>query len=554
VKLGSPTLNRLILVMATVVIPDTMSFLDSQTTTGILSSRREDVACSLFVFVDSDTSVVYRSDDVSPNAQFFYSFCPANFGVAPGLHSFTICAVDNIGTVSNGESFTCLVTTASKSPIATVAPTRSVSPARTTPPAPTYPAAPVIPINVSCAADYNFDLTGTAGGEVIPVTYERRGFATRLRVWGFESTSAKQCQSRSEFLVTLSTNVTHISSNAVLINFQVANDNWVRTTANIEVNAELAFDNDDFAPIRSAGSNIIVYSARHALTFVVRNAPLVDNVSAFWFGSADTMTSNLWSQVSVGYIDSPYTGVAFSWHDIPIPPFGRVWRSAIVKFGLPDANELSLLVVTAPMSALIGRSIDVVVKVASVKANERVRVYLVVDGDMSVMRLLALDRPGNGEVACTIQVTMSAGNRKLSLFAVDSIGTVSAAASFTLLVQAPGRTVSRSRTPVMSPTGSRSAFSPPRTPGTPPSTENRTETRVQEEHTEPEAQNDDTAKSIAVGGLAGIVIAVIIVIGVAIAIIMWHVRKGRPSDFEVELADNEIFDAMPRIPTPDSGL
>jgi hypothetical protein len=550
VKLGSPTLNRLIFVIATYNIPDTMYFLNSETTVGILSSDREDVVCSLFVFVDSDTSVVYRSDEVSPNAQFSYSFSPANFDVAPGLHTFTICAADDIGTVSNGQSFTCLVTAPSKTPIATVAPTISASPAQTTPPAPTYPAAPIIPISVSCAADYNFDLTGIAGDDVIPVTYWRRGFATRLRVWGVETESAQHCQSRSEFSVTLLTNVTSISPNAVLLNFQIVNYNWVSTTASIEVNAELAFDNDDSAPIRNAGSNIIVYSARHALTFVVRNAPLVDNVSAFWFGSADTMGGNFWSQVNVGYIHSPYTAVAFSWQDISIPIFGRAWRSVVVKFGLPDASQLSLSVVTAPTSARIGRSIDVVVAVASIEEGEQVRVYLVVDDDTSTIWLVALDGPANGEVHCTINVTMSTGNRKMSLFAVDSIGTVSAAASFTLLVQAPARTVLNSRTLLMSPLGSRSPISPQGTPGT----ENRTATELQEEHTGPDAQDGGTTGKLEAGEIVGIIIAQLIVISAAIAIIVWKVKKRRPDKLDMDLTDTEIFETMHRIPTLNSDL
>jgi hypothetical protein len=619
VKLGAPNLSNLSLLLFTQGLPTEMAIWDTVECSGRLEALVEDPDCWLFVVVDSDTGVVYRRKQVPANGlTFSFQFSPADYTVSPGQsHTFIFCAVDSVGTVSNAQSFTCRVL-----PVPTVSVTPKPSVTRSPPPAPTYPpAAPALPINVLCSvADANFDLTGGEGTSVVSVT--THGFSTRLRVGDAVSNSSLQCGSTSVSVPwpwpvthTLTTNITKISPNAVLLNFQATNGNFIPVTVRIEVNAGLRFDGDEFARVRRNENGFVVYSDSNALTFVVKGSPLVDDVSTFWFGEDAAMASAWWNQTDAEYIAGVDSAVAFSWQRGPGPASWRTAVFAIIKFGLPGTNQLSISLIEPPLVVFLGGSASITANVTSAVVGERVTIYMVLDNNISVLYAVASDAPTNSNF--TFEVTTlptTPGYHPFAFYAVDSVGTVSAAGSFTPTLQWPPRTSSRSRSPTrtrsptttqtptrslpgetplatetppspsLSPTETqssraqtsvRTATAVPATPAaTAPTTlvatvpgtalaQTRTATKVLrtppasvEWPPDDETDAAGTAKRIGVGAIAATVIGLVVVIAIIVTILICR-KRANPRDhhsLDAELADREIFDEVDEFGKADFDL
>jgi hypothetical protein len=194
-----------------------------------LIGSQTDTICLLYAIVDQSTAVVYSvGQPIRANSEFEYAFTLSLFSVNPGPHTFTLVIVDNVGANSNEQTFNCFV----------------VSPKTPNPsPIPTLPAAPVFPIQTLCAETTNFDPSGDDGTTYVGMTIQ--GLPTRMRIDRVVTASAIHCQPLRHFGVCLHTNVIHISTNTVVMNFRLASF----SPSDVVTDADILFDSDPSVPI-----------------------------------------------------------------------------------------------------------------------------------------------------------------------------------------------------------------------------------------------------------------------------------------------------------------
>jgi hypothetical protein len=228
-----------------------------------VSTRNGTAVISIILIVDSDPSSLLR---VAENIA--HDLCAFAFDLAltPGGHNFTFYAVDEVGTVSNEQPFSVFVGTPSPHPTESAAPPTVV------------PSAPRVPIEWQCAIAANFDVTGRYDGETVRTT--TAGFATCIRT-AVDTVGVFGCGPEANGQFNLSTHITTIALNTVLVSFRISNAADEPGSVDVSFSSDIYFDGHDDAAITATEHGVIVFSERLALTIM----GVIHDPSTVWFGS-----------------------------------------------------------------------------------------------------------------------------------------------------------------------------------------------------------------------------------------------------------------------------
>jgi hypothetical protein len=119
IKWGLPDTNKLLFALDPV--PEGVGKLTVIGLSGLVTSTKSPELVSIFVVIDANFSNIRRVAIALPvNVKIDFAVNISTFGLKPGQHNFTVCAVDSVGTFSNGESFTS--TLGPPSPTSTISP------------------------------------------------------------------------------------------------------------------------------------------------------------------------------------------------------------------------------------------------------------------------------------------------------------------------------------------------------------------------------------------------------------------------------------------------
>jgi hypothetical protein len=345
---------------------------------------------------------------------------------------------------------------------------------------------PAIPVSVHCDAGENFDVWGNISGSEFRTSVG--GWGTRVR--GISSIS--QCGPLISSNVTIFTNVSKLSLGSVLVNFKLVNSGDTLQALDLAVDANVAFGETAAAAF---GGGFVVYSSDRAMSAVVRNGPLVDDVTTFWFGGPDQLDANRYAQVSNASFYSSELAFAFSWQDVTVAAGATTSRSAVVRLSAPDSNELTLVAVARLPPAMLPGDSQTVELIIGSRIDTTCSLLLVIDGDTGVVYNVASAVPVNAPSVYRFgpaAVGVVSGRHRFALYAVDEGGILSNAQEFQTDVLGPTATV---------------------TPG---------------ETAEPLPEVGKAA--MAIGTIVGIAVAVVVVVVAVVVVVIVTCRKQWPSD------------------------
>jgi hypothetical protein len=127
--------------------------------------------------------------------------------------------------------------------------------------------------------------------------------------------------------------------------FKLRNTGADTATARFCVLADLKIDDNEQPPVTEIEPQrgFTVSSWTDALSFVLRDYPFVDDVSAFYFGSFFDVEYHLWAQVAAGLSEESDL-VVFSWQDITLTPGAeRTFRPSLGRACLTIRRSRSAL-------------------------------------------------------------------------------------------------------------------------------------------------------------------------------------------------------------------
>jgi hypothetical protein len=445
VKFALPDGNQLNLTLNVTAVPSTLDVNEEVDLLGVVTSADPGAEIYLLILVDPDVSKGWRLQTwASPGEPFDFMFKPASYGVSAGLHTFSIYALDDQGTLSAPAKITVTVLARTRSPAQspvatrTPQPTRTKSatrtPSRSRPPAPTLPPSPPpLPIRVTPGELDDFEITGVSH-QFFEVHFSGNGlgFTTGLKIGTSLSETAVGCRPYHFQNVALFTEFVNLSTNAVLVVLRLQNDNNHNVVVSLESDSGTLLNYDDAASIAalSGGRGVVVYSFKYALTIIGRGAPLVTNATAFWFGNLLEMIlqQEYFSQTHDTVYFGDEGGLAFSWHNISLAPGASTTKTFAIKWGLPDINTLHLALNAAPQDIGKLAVIRLSGKVTSHKANELISIFVVVDGDFSNIHRVAANLSVNATIEFAIDLStfgLKPGSHEFTISAVDSLGTFS---------------------------------------------------------------------------------------------------------------------------------
>jgi hypothetical protein len=444
IKFGEPDLNKLSLTLNLEGVPQTVSLADAIQIPGVVTSEAANAVIQLLIIVDASYGAVYRwRTAVAPGTTFSLPFTIKSFQPTEGQHTFWVYAIDQVGTLSAPTKITLSVLAPSKTPArtrsvtATPRPTRTPSRtptrSRSRPPAQTIPPnAPALPIRIYPVPQYgDFEITGAAGDLFEVHLSGDGGFTTGLTIGdGNVSSTAVGCAPFHFKGITLYTDFVNLSKNSVLVVYRLANENKEEIVVSLESDVDVLLNWDDGAPIASLPDKkgLVVYSPDFAFTVLGKGAPLVTDISAYWFGSYAEAGDNYFSQTPDDDYFSDDTLFAISWHNISIPPGTSVTKTFAVKWALPETNKLGIKLDPAPADAVGLTSIPLSGTVSSDKANEKVSIFVVADGNFSNIHRIAEDVAVNTKVQFAINLAtfgLKPGAHQYVVSAVDAEGTIS---------------------------------------------------------------------------------------------------------------------------------
>jgi hypothetical protein len=214
---------------------------------GVAKTGKSEVTITLFcVFDDQLLSFRPLIEKVSAGAVFEKTIDLRGLGVGTGRHHFSFYAVDSDGGVSSPITFQISITDRFlplRRP--TIAPRFRRAVALDIEPA-------LLPLRFaySTVANHNFRVWGQAPTGKIGITHFDEGFQTRFRLSG--STSELRVTGGSTFRsngIVLTTHLTQVTDNVVLVAFKVQNDNEFDTSVDIGCSADLDVDGLNAASI-----------------------------------------------------------------------------------------------------------------------------------------------------------------------------------------------------------------------------------------------------------------------------------------------------------------
>jgi hypothetical protein len=256
------------------------------------------------------------------------------------------------------------------------------------------------------------------------------GFSALLRVGAARAAVARGSPA-SLASVRLSVRASALGGRASVLWFELRNSGAAAQTADISVTAALGRVRVSALP---GGRGV----AAAAVAFVLADYPLVSPVSSFWYGAAADAGAANWTQVRAGAVSSGDSALAFSWQRITVPPGGRAVRSCIVRSGDSLQTELRLSLADADAARSVAFSALFTVR-GSVSAEHAVGVVLVVDDGFEAVFPLDVDFsefPAWRSDLCASDLLMGVGGHRLSFYAVDAEGRVSAPAVLQVAVGA----------------------------------------------------------------------------------------------------------------------
>jgi hypothetical protein len=220
------------------------------------------------------------------------------------------------------------------------------------------------------------------------------GYVARLRI-GQNDTQIWYGEPAQLGDVTLSVSWRSLSTNAAVITLTATNGGSNSSTVDIGVAACINFGVPmpefeylpENAPVTSApeGRGFTVRSPGNLLTFITSRYPFVSNVSAFWFGRRDGIsTGGAWSQVENESFSGGDSAIAFSWQGVEIDPGTEITRSVVVKFGELETSRVVLTLKFPPLPILVYPQAPLIingdVEAEPLPSGLVIRLILVVDG------------------------------------------------------------------------------------------------------------------------------------------------------------------------------
>jgi hypothetical protein len=444
IKFGEPELNKLTLTLDIAAVPETVTLTDVVQIPGVVTSEVPSAVVQLLILIDGGYGLFYRwRPSVPLGTEFLFPFSARSFQAGAGSHTFALYAVDQLGTLSAPAKITVSVLaptqTAKRSPTVTALPRATRTAARTPtrsssrPPAQTLPpSAPALPIRIRPAERYgNFEVSGAYGDLFEVHLSSDGGFTTGLKI-GHENLSSTAVGLKPFHFkgITLYTDFVNLSKNSVLVVYRLANDNREEIVVSLESDLDVQLNWDDGAPIASLPEKkgLVVYSRDFAFTLLGKGAPLVTDISTYWFGSYAEAENNYFSQTPDDDYFSDDTFFVISWHNISIPAGASVTKTFAIKWALPETNKLGIKLDPAPGGAVGLASVPLSGTVSSGKNSEKVSIFVVADGNFSNIQRIAENVAVNTKIQFAIDLAkfgLKPGEHQYVVSAVDTEGTIS---------------------------------------------------------------------------------------------------------------------------------
>jgi hypothetical protein len=418
--------------------------------TGTITSNRQTGQGTLVLVIDEDYMHIFSLERTYPvNQPFNYTVTVADWDVPPGPHDFSIYALDTEGNVAPPYSFT-------KTVIAPTA-TRSQSPNPTFTPSPRATRTPAPP-NVRIETDWStvnswLMIWGVNATSRIQTTW---GYSVSLLSGQNENV---MYDSEARLLdVTLSVIPKIIAPNAALLIFRLRNLGREARVLNVSIVNDVLFDFTDYPPISNLEpqSGYVISSRWHALTFLLRDYPLVKDVSSYWFGAFGDQWVERFSQVTRTEMSDIDAAAAWSWQNVHIGAGRELLASVIVKFGTQNpAFTLALKFDDVPDSVYYATPIVIPANSYHSNSTEAFRLLVVVD-DLNTIFFVNQTFAVNTQVNITFQYgdyDVREGTHQFMFYGVDSRGTVSPLNDNSILTTliaptaTPGPSISLTRSP-----------------------------------------------------------------------------------------------------------
>jgi hypothetical protein len=397
-----------------------------------------DLTAAVSIALVIGSNIQFVASGLGVNTQINFAFSPADVGLFPGTSQVALYAIDEIGTISNGRTFSLQIHGPTKSPVESRSPSPPASSnlATATPmPSPTLPTDFPIPLDYWCAYWGLFELTGRFDGAYIFLAAPDQGFISSIWIASINvQVPFSECGGwpGSYQGITITSDYKQLTDNCGIVFFNFTNENDYTDTISFEAEMALWFDYREFVPIVGidGGRGMSALSDRFAFTVFCRNYPFVTDVSTYWYGDRDEPPGPIWTQVEQPYYANMErrSREAFTWQGIELEPGQTVTKSVIMKFGLPDANYLQLNI-EWDQAGLPEDPVTpywVVGRIMSASEEVTIRLVLVVDGDIANM--YTIDQEMEPEFNYSVlpsDLGISPGPHRFAFYAIDSLGVIS---------------------------------------------------------------------------------------------------------------------------------
>jgi hypothetical protein len=422
------------------------------------------------------------------------------FLLSPGQRELSFYAVNDFGFVSPPSNLFIDVIpdatptasktpTTSQSPRETRTPTQSRSPTATVRPTPSLNRSPAYgshPISLLATASpqHNFNINWFSPTDYTPTISTSLGYGTALRVNNttvFVSGGLPVNTSS----VTLTTRNITLSEFSILVTFVLTNAAPDDVLCDVSLYADTRVGSTELHLVQTLPDGLSFFwqgtysGVEYTMHPVIRHDPLVSDATAYWFGGYKNVSLNYWSQTTENSSWGVDVGFTVSWQRISVPGNGMTTVSVMFRSGLHNTSRPVVSNVEAGRDGYVlatGRLL-IQFSLSESRPGAWVRAFFFVDGD----RTRIADIPGTWSgpsVAVGFDLTLydvGLGTHLLSVYVVDDLGLVSDGVDV--------------------------------------------EVNVVNEIPKPSSNG---------GAIAGIVIGVLIVVGAAVALVVWRILK-RPS-------------------------
>jgi hypothetical protein len=418
-------------------LPRTVGMEDRFTISGRVSSDKKSSVITVFYMIGNNHLTLQTLiGGLDPGFQFSGVIDCRSSMVVVGEQGFVFYAVDNDGCVSDPEPWTIRV----QGPIRTTVAERT----RTPVPSPS-PLGYSFGLRAVCDS-MRMGVDGVDGS--LSVT-SAHGWTIRMRVDGLISEEMSWCGCLVHSNVTLTPVFRELGREAVVIAFRLVNDGISIQTVDVGIDGNGMIDKDDRSGFGEIGGDrgFIEYSGNYAFAFILRDYPLVHDVSTYWYGASSARWTNIWNEVSeIGLGDDEDTGFAFSWQGIRIEAGEMITISAIVRSGTSIDVSPRLVIGGFPGYIIASEAMNVSGSVSHPNLEAEITLCVVIDGNVSLIVILAehLFVPVSGAelprglFRCEFQPSafgVLPGIHDFTFYAFDGNGSISRGAHFSVTLK-----------------------------------------------------------------------------------------------------------------------